>query len=226
MPGLTRPQIAWRAAQDIPDGAVVNLGIGMPMNIPKFIPEDIEVILHSENGLLGMGPAPAKEDEDWELVNAGTQPTTVLPGASYFHHADSFAMIRGGHIDICALGAFQVAANGDLANWNLGDGVRTPAVGGAMDLAAGAKQIFILTDHCARDGGPKIVEKCTLPLTGLGCVDRVYTDLAVIDITPNGMEVSDIATGCSFEELQAKTGAPLRRAHNCRELIAPDLDDG
>ena len=226
MTGLTRPQIAWRAAQDIPNGAIVNLGIGMPIAIPQHIPENREVILHSENGLLGMGPAPAEGEEDFELVNASTRPSSILPGGSYFHHADSFAMIRGGHIDICVLGAFQVAANGDLANWNLGDGVRTPTVGGAMDLAAGAKQIFILTDHCARDGGPKIVEKCTLPLTGLGCVDRVYTDLAVIDITPNGLEVSDIVAGCSFEELQAKTGAALRRADNCRELIAPDLGDG
>ncbi|MBQ73390.1 MAG: 3-oxoadipate CoA-transferase [Gammaproteobacteria bacterium] len=222
--GMARPQIAWRAAQDIPDGAIVNLGIGMPLGIPNYIPAEREVILHSENGLLGMGP-PAKEgEEDWELVNAGTLATTLLPGGSYFHHADSFAMIRGGHIDICALGAFQIAANGDLANWNLGDGVRTPTVGGAMDLAVGAKRVFILTDHNARDGGAKIVEECTLPLTGLTCVDRIYTDLAVIEVTATGLVVLEHIEDMSFEELQDKTGAELQQSADWKPLEAPDLD--
>jgi 3-oxoadipate CoA-transferase beta subunit len=222
--GLTRPQIAWRVAQDIPDGAVVNLGIGMPLAIPNFIPTDREVVLHSENGLLGMGPPAAEGEEDWELINAGTRATTLIPGGSYFHHADSFAMIRGGHIDICALGAFQIAANGDLANWNLGDGIRTPAVGGAMDLAAGAKRVFILTDHFARDGAPKIVERCTLPLTGLACVNRIYTDLAVIDVVEDGLSVLEFIEDISFEELQAKTGAKIQPSDDCRPLVAPALD--
>lgn len=221
--GLSRPQIAWRAAQDIPDGAVVNLGIGIPLAIPNFIPDGREVILHSENGLLGMGPPAPEGEEDWELINAGTRATTLVPGGSYFHHADSFAMIRGHHIDICALGAFQVAANGDLANWNLGDGVRIPTVGGAMDLAAGAKRLFVLTDHCARDGTPKIVEECSLPLTGVGCVERIYTDLAVIDVTAQGLDVLEHVDGLSGEELQARTGAPLKFSDNWRPLEAPDL---
>lgn len=222
--GLTRRQIAWRAAWDIPDGAVVNLGIGMPMEIPNFIPEDREIVLHSENGLLGMGPLAKEGEEDWELVNAGTRPTTLVTGGSYFHHADSFAMIRGGHIDICVLGAFQIAANGDLANWNLGDGARTPAVGGAMDLAAGAKRVFILTEHCARDGAPKIVEHCALPLTGLACVDRIYTDFAVIDVTDRGLSVREHIEDLTFEGLREKTGAPLELAEDWRPLTAPAMD--
>ena len=222
--GLTRPQIAWRAAQDIPDGAIVNLGIGMPLGIPSYIPAEREVILHSENGLLGMGPPPKEGEEDWELINAGLMATTLLPGGSYFHHADSFAMIRGGHIDICALGAFQVAANGDLANWDLGDGLRTPTVGGAMDLAAGAKRIFIVTDHNARDGASKIVEKCSLPLTGHACVDRIYTDLAVIEVTASGLLVLEHVEEFSFEELQAKTDASLKKSADWKPLKAPDLD--
>ena len=222
--GLTRPQIAWRAAQDIPDGSIVNLGIGMPLGIPNYIPAEREVILHSENGLLGMGP-PAKEgEEDWELVNAGTMATTLLPGGSYFHHADSFAMIRGGHIDICALGAFQVAANGDLANWNLGDGVRTPTVGGAMDLAVGAKRVFILTDHNARDGAAKIIKECSLPLTGLACVDRIFTDLAVIEVTAAGLVVLEHVEDILFEELQDKTDARLQQSTDWKPLTAPNLD--
>ena len=223
---LTRRQIAWRTAQDIPDGAVVNLGIGMPLAIPNFIPDDREIILHSENGLLGMGPAPAKGDEDWDLVNAGTRPTTVLPGGSFFHHADSFAIIRGGHLDICVLGAFQVSQSGDLANWSLGATARIPTVGGAMDLAASTKNLFINTDHCARDGAPKIVAECSLPLTGVGCVDRIYTDLAVIDVTPDGLVVREMVPGLSFGDLQARTGAALRLAADWCPLTAPDLDDG
>jgi 3-oxoadipate CoA-transferase beta subunit len=222
--GLSRVQIAWRVAQDIADGAYVNLGIGMPLAIPRFIPEDREVVLHSENGLLGMGPPPPEDAEDWELINAGTRPTTLLPGGSFFHHADSFAMIRGGHLDICVLGAFQISAGGDLANWNLGDGSRIPTVGGAMDLAAGAKRVFVMSDHCARDGAPKIVAECTLPLTGVACVDRIYTDLAVIDVTADGLLVRELVETCDFAELEAKTGAPIRLAGNSRSLTAPDIE--
>jgi len=221
---LSRPQIAWRTAQDIEDGSVVNLGIGMPLAIPNFIPDDREVVVHSENGLLGMGPLAKEGEEDWELINAGTKGTTLLPGGSYFHHADSFSMIRGGHIDICALGAFQVSAKGDLANWNLGDGVRTPAVGGAMDLAVGAKQVFVLTDHCARDGAAKIVEDCNLPLTGIACVNRIYTDLAVIDVSADGLIVREHVDAISFADLQEKTGASLHLSDDWRPLTAPILD--
>jgi len=226
MSGLRRFQIAWRAAQDIPDGAVVNLGIGIPLGIPNFIPDGREVVLHSENGLLGMGPPAREGQEDWELVNAGTRATTLLPGGSFFHHADSFAMIRGGHIDICALGAFQIAADGSLANWNLGDGKRTPAVGGAMDLAAGAKKLFVLTEHNAKDATPKIVEECELPLTGVRCVDRIFTDVAVIDVTPDGLSVAEHLEELSFDELQERTAAPLTQADDWKPLTAPDLGDG
>ncbi|NQV56947.1 MAG: 3-oxoacid CoA-transferase subunit B [Rhodospirillales bacterium] len=225
---LNRHQIAWRTAQDIEDGAYVNLGVGMPMAIPQYLPDGREIVLHSENGLLGMGPSPAKEDEDWDLINAGTRPTTLLPGGSFFHHADSFSIVRGGHLDISVLGAFQISEKGDLANWSLGpDATRTPTVGGAMDLAVGAKQVFVMTDHSAKDGAPKIVENCTLPLTGLGCVDRIYTDLAIIDVTKNGLIVREIVDGCGFEEIQEKTGAALRLADDCQILSAPDLgEDG
>ncbi|MDA0238937.1 MAG: 3-oxoacid CoA-transferase subunit B [Proteobacteria bacterium] len=222
--GLSRSQIAWRAAQDIHEGATVNLGVGLPLGIPNHIPADKEVVFHSENGLLGMGPPAAEDEEDWELINAGTRPTTLLPGGSFFHHADSFAMIRGGHIDICALGAFQVSANGDLANWDLGDGKRIPTVGGAMDLAVGAKRVFVLTEHNARDGAPKIVERCSLPLTGLACVDRIFTDLAVIDVTDRGLSVTEHLETISFEELQNRTGASLEQSSDWRPLISPALD--
>ena len=217
---LSSEDIARRVARDIPNGAYVNLGIGMPMLVADYPVPGREFVLHSENGLLGMGPAPAEGDEDMDLINAGKQPVTILPGGSYFHHADSFAMIRGGHIDISILGAYQVAANGDLANWAL-PGPKPPAVGGAMDLVAGARQVWVmLSTHVAKDGAHKIVARCDLPLTGLNCVHRVYSDLAVIDITANGLVVTDMVAGLSADELQAKTGAPLIFADSCRALFA------
>ena len=220
---LNRRQIAWRVAQDIPDGAYVNLGIGMPEMVSDYLPEDREIIIHSENGLLGMGPAPAPGDEDYDLINAGKKPVTLLPGGAYFHHTDSFAMIRGGHIDICVLGAFQVSATGDLANWSTGAPGAVPAVGGAMDLAVGAKRVLVMSDHTTRDGAPKLVERCTYPLTGLGVVSAVYTDLAVIDVTDEGLVVRELIGDMEFDELQGLTGAPLRLADDRRPLTAPDL---
>lgn len=207
---LTRDQIAARVAQDIPEGAYVNLGIGLPTLVANHLPADREVILHTENGMLGMGPAPAKGEEDYDLINAGKQPVTELPGCSFFHHADSFAMMRGGHLDICVMGGMQVAANGDLANWSLNKPGEAPAVGGAMDLAVGARSVYILMEHNSKDGSPKIVERCTYPLTGAGVVDRIYTDLAVIDVTPDGLRVRDMIDGMTLTALQARTGAPLR----------------
>lgn len=215
---LSAADIARRVAADIADGAYVNLGIGMPMQVADHVPAGREFVLHSENGLLGMGPAPAAGEEDPDLINAGKQPVTIRSGGSYFHHADSFAMIRGGHIDVSILGAYQVAANGDLANWAL-PGPKPPAVGGAMDLVAGARQVWVmLSAHVARDGAPKVVECCTLPLTGLACVNRIYSDLAVIEITPTGLLVTDLLTGLAPGELAARTGAPLQFAPACRTL--------
>lgn len=208
----TRDDIARRVAQDIPEGAYVNLGIGLPTKVANYLPKDREIFLHSENGLLGMGPAPAPGHEDPELINAGKEPVTLLEGGAFFHHGDSFAMMRGGHLDICVLGAFQVSAAGDLANWHTGAPDAIPAVGGAMDLAIGAKQVFVMTDHLTKTGECKIVERCTYPLTGIGCVDRIYTDLAVIDITPRGLEVIEIVEGLSFEALQNVTPVPLVHA--------------
>jgi 3-oxoadipate CoA-transferase beta subunit len=210
---LNRDQIAARVARDIPEGAYVNLGIGLPTRVANFLPKDREIFLQSENGVLGMGPAPAKGEEDWDLINAGKEPVTLLTGGAFFHHGDSFAMMRGGHLDICVLGAFQVAANGDLANWHTGAPDAIPAVGGAMDLAIGAKKIFVMMEHQTKTGEPKIVERCTYPLTGIGCVTRVYTDLAVIDITPQGLKVVDMVEGLTLDELQKRTGAPLRHAN-------------
>lgn len=211
--GWTRDQMAARAALDIEDGAFVNLGIGMPERVANFVPHDREVVYHTENGLLGMGPAPEDGDNalDPDLINAGKKPVTALPGASFFHHADSFAMIRGGHIDYCILGAMQVAENGDLANWSTGAADAIPAVGGAMDLVAGVRTIFVITQHTTKAGEPKLVEKCSYPLTGLGVVSRVFTDLAVIDVTPNGFELVELAPGVAFEEVQEKTDAALFR---------------
>ena len=220
---LNRRQIAWRVAQDIPDGAYVNLGIGMPEMVSDYLPEDREIIIHSENGILGMGPAPAPGEEDYDLINAGKKPVTLLPGGAYFHHTDSFAMIRGGHIDICVLGAFQVSATGDLANWSTGAPGAVPAVGGAMDLAVGAKRVLVMSDHTTRNGAPKLVERCTYPLTGLGVVSAVYTDLAVIDVTDEGLVVRELIGDMEFDELQGLTGAPLRLADDRRPLTAPDL---
>ena len=205
----TREQMAARVARDIPNGAYVNLGIGLPTMVANHLPKDREIILHTENGLLGMGPAPEAGAEDADLINAGKQPVTALPGASFFHHADSFAMMRGGHLDCCVLGAFQVSVGGDLANWHTGAKDAIPAVGGAMDLAIGAKSVYVMMEHLTKSGESKIVEKCTYPLTGLACVDRIYTDLAVIDVTARGLEVVAMAEGLGLEELQRLTAAPL-----------------
>jgi 3-oxoadipate CoA-transferase beta subunit len=209
MQKLNREQIAARVAVDIPEGAYVNLGIGLPTMVANAIPKDREIILHTENGLLGMGPAPAKGEEDWDLINAGKQAVTALPGASYFHHADSFAMMRGGHLDICVLGAFQVSMEGDLANWHTGAPDAIPAVGGAMDLAIGAKRTWVMMEHVTKEGHHKLVRACTYPLTGKACVSRIYTDLAVIDVTPRGFEAIEIIPGLEFEDLVALTGAPI-----------------
>jgi len=210
MKRLDRNQIAARVARDIPDGACVNLGIGLPTLVANHIPQDREIILHSENGILGLGPKPAPGSEDEDLIDAGKSPATILPGGSYFHHADSFGMIRGGHIDICVLGAFQVSVAGDIANWHTGEPDAIPAVGGAMDLAAGAKRVFVTMEHLTKQGESKIVERCSYPLTGLRCVTRIYTDLAVIDVRPDGLHLVEIAAeGLSFEDLQRLTGVPL-----------------
>ena len=205
----SRAEMAARVARDIPDGAVVNLGIGLPTLVANHLPQDREVVLHSENGVIGMGPAPAPGEEDYDLINAGKQPVTLLRGGSFFHHADSFAMMRGGHLDICVLGAFQVSARGDLANWHTGAEGAIPAVGGAMDLAIGAKRTFVMMEHLTKSGESKLVESCTYPLTGLACVSRVYTDLAVIDVGPQGARVVDLVEGLAFDQLQAVTAIPL-----------------
>jgi 3-oxoadipate CoA-transferase, beta subunit len=211
MKKLDRHQIAARVARDVPEGAYVNLGIGLPTLVASHIPKDREIVIHSENGILGLGPKPAPGAEDEDLIDAGKAAATILPGGSYFHHADSFGMIRGGHIDICVLGAFQVAANGDIANWHTGEADAIPAVGGAMDLAAGAKQVFVTMEHLTKKGESKIVERCTYPLTGLRCVTRIYTDLAVIDVKPDGLHLVEIcAEGLSFAELQKLNGVPLK----------------
>lgn len=211
---LTRDQIAARVAIDIPDGAYVNLGIGLPTKISNYLPADKDIFLHSENGLLAFGPPPAKGEEDPELINAGKEFVTMLTGGSFFHHGDSFAMMRGGHLDICVLGAFQVAANGDLANWHTGAPNAIPAVGGAMDLAVGSKKVFVTTDHVTKTGEAKIVAELSYPVTGKQCVDRIYTDLCVIDVTADGMKVIEKVEDLSFEELQSLTGATLIDATN------------
>ena len=209
MKRMTRDQMAARVARDVPEGAYVNLGIGLPTMVANHLPREREVFLHSENGLLGMGPAPAPGEEDEDLINAGKQPVTLLTGGAYFHHGDSFAMMRGGHLDICVLGAFQVSQRGDLANWHTGAKGAIPAVGGAMDLAIGAKQVFVMMEHQTKQGESKIVGACSYPLTGIGCVSRIYTDLAVIDVTADGLAVREMVEDLSFEELQAITGVPL-----------------
>lgn len=205
----SRDEIAARVARDIPEGAYVNLGIGLPTLVGNFLPLDREIVLQSENGVLGMGPAPPPEAEDPDLTNASKQPVTLLAGGSFFHHGDSFAMMRGGHLDFCVLGAFQVSETGDLANWHTGAPGAIPAVGGAMDLAIGARHVYVMMEHTTKSGESKIVKKCTYPLTGLACVDRIFTDLAVIDVTRGGLQVVDIVAGLAFEELQRLTGAPL-----------------
>jgi 3-oxoadipate CoA-transferase beta subunit len=206
---LNRDQMAARVARDIPEGSYVNLGIGLPTLVANHLPKEREIFLHSENGLLGMGPAPAPGEEDYDLINAGKQPVTLLPGGAFFHHADSFAMMRGGHLDICVLGAFQVSATGDLANWHTGGADAIPAVGGAMDLAIGAKRTFVMMEHLTKQGESKLVATCSYPLTGIGCVSRVYTDLAVIDVTPQGLKVVENTSGLSHDELQKLSGVPL-----------------
>ena len=205
----SKDELAARVAQDIPEGATVNLGIGQPTLVANHIPSTREVLLHSENGILGMGPAPAKGGEDYDLINAGKQPVTLLPGGAYFHHADSFAMMRGGHLDICVLGAFQVSATGDLANWHTGEPEAIPAVGGAMDLAIGAKQTWVMMDLLTKQGQSKLVQACTYPLTGIGCVKRVYTDLATLACTPQGLVVIDTVDGLSLQALSELIGLPL-----------------
>lgn len=207
--GWTREEMAQRTALDIPNGAYVNLGIGIPELVARFVPEGREVIYHTENGLLGMGPV-SQDGGEPELINAGKKRISAIPGAAYFHHADSFSMIRGGHLDICVLGAMQVAENGDLANWSTGAPGSIPAVGGAMDLVAGVKTIYVITQHVTKKGYPKLMEHCTFPLTGVGVVSRIYTDLAVIDVTPDGFKVVELAPGVDFDYVQQRTGTKLQ----------------
>jgi 3-oxoadipate CoA-transferase beta subunit len=211
MKRFTRDEIAQRVARDIPEGAYVNLGIGLPTMVGNHLDRSKEIFLQSENGLLGMGPAPAPGHEDEDLINAGKQPVTLLTGGAYFHHADSFAMMRGGHLDICVLGAFQVSERGDLANWHTGAPDAIPAVGGAMDLALGAKKVFVMMEHQTKSGESKIVPVCTYPLTGVGCVSRIYTDLATIDVRPEGLLVIDMIEGLTLDALQQMTGVQLRQ---------------
>ena len=208
----SKDDLARRVAQDIHDGAYVNLGIGQPTLVANHIPEGREVILQSENGILGMGPAPAAGNEDYDLINAGKQPVTLLPGGAYFHHADSFAMMRGGHLDICVLGAFQVSATGDLANWSTGEPGAIPAVGGAMDLAIGAKQTWVMMDLLTKQGSSKVVQQCTYPLTGVGCVKRIYTDLCTLACTPAGLQLIDLVPGLTLPELEQMVRLPIRPA--------------
>jgi len=206
----SKDQLAQRVAQDIFDGAYVNLGIGMPTTVANHIPAGMEVVLHSENGILGMGAAPPVGEEDYDLINAGKQPVTLLPGGVYFHHADSFAMMRGGHLDICVLGAFQVSASGDLANWSTGEVGSIPAVGGAMDLAIGAKQTWVMMDLLSKKGESKVVQSCTYPLTGIACVKRIYSDLATLECTPSGLKLIDMVDGLEHAELERLVGLPIQ----------------
>lgn len=214
---LTRAEMAARVAADIPDGWYVNLGIGMPTLVADHVPAEREVIFHSENGLLGMGPVAAPHNVDPWVVNAGKQNVTILPGASLIHHADSFAIIRGGHLDLCLLGAYEVVENGDFANWTTSESEEAPAVGGAMDLAVGARRLWVMMEHTTKDGRPRLVERCTYPLTAPHAVKRIYTNLAVIEVTPNGFLVSEMVAGLSFEELQARTGAKLHGRNRAPE---------
>ncbi len=208
----SKEQLAQRVAQDIHDGAYVNLGIGMPTLVANHLPAGIEVILHSENGILGMGPAPAAGHEDYDLINAGKQPVTMLAGGAYFHHADSFAMMRGGHLDICVLGAFQVSATGDLANWHTGEKDAIPAVGGAMDLAIGAKQTWVMMDLLTKKGESKVVAQCSYPITGIACVKRIYSELATLECTPKGLKLIDTVDGLTHAELEKMLGLPIAAA--------------
>jgi len=205
----TRDEMAARVARDIPEGWYINLGIGLPTLVAKHVPRDREIIVHSENGIVGMGAPPPPGEEDPDLINAGKEPVTILPGGAYLHHADSFALIRGGHIDVCVLGAFQVSADGDLANWHTGAADAIPAVGGAMDLATGAQRVFVMMEHLTRSGESKIVQRCSYPLTGVKCVNRIYTDLAVLDVAPDGLRVVDICEDLSLADLEKVTRLPL-----------------
>jgi 3-oxoadipate CoA-transferase, beta subunit len=220
---LKRRQIAWRAAQDLVDGAYVNLGIGLPTLVSDFIPPDREIVLHSENGVLGVGPAPGDNEVDWDLINAGKQPVTLVTGGSYVHHTDSFLMIRGGHLDLALLGAFEVSEKGDLANWTTDDPGFPPGVGGAMDLAVGAKEIRVLVEHTTKAGAPRLRRYCGYPLTAAAVVRRIYTDLAVIDVTPEGLLVREMVEDIGLPALQAKTEAELRLAPDAKVLRAPAL---
>jgi 3-oxoadipate CoA-transferase beta subunit len=212
---MTHDELAAKVARDIPSGSFVNLGIGLPTLVANHLPEGSDIILHTENGMLGMGPAPAPGEEDEDLINAGKQPVTFKPGASFFHHADSFAMMRGGHLDYCVLGAFQVSVTGDIANWHSGAPDAIPAVGGAMDLAIGARNVFVMMDLLTKKGESKIVMKCTFPLTGIACIKRIYTDYAIFEVADNGLEVLELVPGLNFETLHDMVGLPcigLRKA--------------
>jgi 3-oxoadipate CoA-transferase beta subunit len=222
MSKLTNAQMAWRAAQDIEDGAYVNLGIGFPEMVAQFQPAGRQAVFHTENGILNFGSAPAKGEEDWDMINAGKKAVTLLPGASFFNHSDSFAMVRGGHLDVAILGTYEVAENGDLANWSTG-GKGIPGIGGAMDLVHGAKRVAVLTDHVTKDGKPKLVKRCSLPITGLGCVTRVYTSLAVIDIENGRFVLREKLASMSVEELQSVTGAELVLPNEILDLTVPEL---
>ncbi|MCB1502036.1 MAG: 3-oxoacid CoA-transferase subunit B [Bauldia sp.] len=219
---LSNAQIAWRAAQDLETGFYVNLGIGFPEMIARFQPEGREVIYHTENGVLGFGEAPKAGEEDWDLINAGKKAITLKPGAAFFHHADSFAMVRGGHLDLAVLGAYQVAETGDLANWSTGAG-GVPAVGGAMDLVHGAKRVAVVTDHVTKDGQPKLLRRCTMPLTGVGCVTRVYTSLAVVDVEGGRFVLREKLPAISLDDLRALTGATLHVSGPVADLVVPEV---
>ncbi len=219
---LSPTRMAWRAAQDIADGAYVNLGIGFPEMVAKFQPPGRQAIFHTENGILGFGEAPESGEEDWDLINAGKKAVTVKPGTAFFHHADSFAMVRGGHLDVAILGAYEVAETGDLANWSTGPkGV--PAVGGAMDLVHGAKRVAVITDHVTKDGRPKLVKRCALPLTGVACVTRIYSSLAVIDVQDGRFVLREKLPGLAFDELQSLTGAELHLDGAVGDLVVPEI---
>jgi 3-oxoadipate CoA-transferase, beta subunit len=223
MKSLSRKQIAWRAAQDIPDGAYVNLGIGLPTMVSDYIPGEREIVFHSENGLLGMGPAPKPGEADPDLINAGKGLTTLVPGGAFFHHNDAFLMIRGGHLDLALLGAFEVSEKGDLANWTTEDPNFSPGVGGAMDLAVGAREVRVLVEHTTKEGKPRIRKRCGYPLTAPHCVKRVYTNLAVLDVTPDGIVVREMVEGLDLPGLQKLTEAELALANDWRRIDAPAL---
>ncbi|WP_176086446.1 3-oxoacid CoA-transferase subunit B [Martelella sp. HB161492] len=219
---LSNAKIAWRAAQDIEDGAYVNLGIGFPEMVARFQPSGRQAIFHTENGVLDFGGSPPEGEEDWDLINAGKRAITLKPGTAFFHHADSFAMVRGGHLDVAILGAYEVAENGDLANWSTGKG-GVPAVGGAMDLVHGAKRVAVVMDHVSKTGAPKLMKRCTLPLTGIGCVTRIYTSLAVIDVVDRHFVLREKLAALSLDDLQAVTGAPLHIDGTVEDLAVAEV---